>query len=456
MKLDCGSIRFRLTAWYAGVMVLTIGLFAAGVWFFVRTSFLRQLDRRLEREIAVVEQFITTDPAEVNEIEEHGASFLFQVSKDGQMIINRARAWAQLGLPDVLVQPAQSLWSWESQDEQHFRFGATSVEHQGSEYLVVVAEDESQVNSSLRTLAMTLLVGLTCVLGLAVVGGVLLATRALSPIGKMATKAAQISADRLHERLPIENPRDELGRLAATFNETLTRLEDAFDRLRRFTADASHELRTPLTALRSVGEVGLRRGSDPADVIGSMLEEADRLALLADNLLTLTRVDSGHLKLRAERVDLALLVEEVVDCMRVLADERGQHLEIKVRHPVSGRVDRMMIRQAMLNLLDNAIKYTPQLGHIAVAVGKSTEGEPYIAVIDDGPGIAAEYREKVFDRFFCVDKDRSRAEGGTGLGLAIAKHAVKLNGGRIELETEQGKGSTFWIVLPMEKGGDVA
>ncbi len=303
---------------------------------------------------------------------------------------------------------------------------------------------------------MTLMIGLPCVLGLAVVGGSFLATRALSPIDRMATKARQISADRLQERLPIENPRDELGRLATVFNETLARLEDAFDRLRRFTADASHELRTPLTALRSVGEVGLRQGSDPAEVIGSMLEETDKLALLADNLLMLTRVDSGHLKLRAEWVDLAPLVEEVVDCMRVLAEEKEQRLEIEVRQPVAAQVDRMTLRQAVLNLLDNAIKYTPDHGHIAVTVRQNAQGEACVAVIDDGPGIPAEYHEKVFDRFYRVDKDRSRTQGGTGLGLAIARHAVELNGGRIELESEQGKGSTFRIVLPLEKGDDAA
>ncbi len=455
MKWDLGSIRFRLTAWYAAVMALMIGLFAAGIWVFVRANFLRQLDRHLESELAVVERSVTADRQEIEEIDEHGALFLFQVSKDGQ-IIYRAKGWTPIGLPDVTVPPVRNLWSWESQDERHFRLGAASVESRGSVYLITAAEDESQVHSSLRTLAMTLMIGLPCVLGLAVVGGSFLATRALSPIDRMATKARQISADRLQERLPIENPRDELGRLATVFNETLARLEDAFGRLRRFTADASHELRTPLTALRSVGEVGLRQGSDPAEVIGSMLEETDKLALLADNLLTLTRVDSGHLKLRAECVALVPLVEEVVDCMRVLAEEKEQRLEIEVRQPVAAQVDRMTLRQAVLNLLDNAIKYTPERGHIAVTVGKNAQGEACVAVIDDGPGIPAEYHEKVFDRFYRVDKDRSRAQGGTGLGLAIARHAVELNGGRIELESEPGKGSTFRIVLPLEKGDDAA
>jgi len=449
MKIDVRSIRFRLTAWYAGVTALTIALLACGLWFFVRASFHGQLYGRLESKLAVVAQFIQKDPQELDEIEEHGGMFLFEVAQDGQ-IIHRAKGWTQIGLPDVSVPPARRFWSWKSEDEGCFLLGTSMVEVESGRYLVTVAEDRSQVNSSLRILVMALIAGLPCVLSLAVAGGWLLATRALSPIDKMVTKAGEISADRLHERLPIENPRDELGRLATVFNETLTRLEDAFDRLRRFTADASHELRTPLTALRSVGEVGLRQGSDPADVIGSMLEETDKLALLVDNLLMLARADAGRLKLHTERADLAALVKEVVDWVRVLAEEKRQSLDIEVRQPVTATMDRMTIRQAILNLLDNAVKYAPEDGRIVVTVGKTTAGHAYIAVTDNGPGIATEHHEKIFERFYRVDKERSRTQGGTGLGLAIARKAVESNGGRIELESEPGKGSTFRIILSQQ------
>jgi heavy metal sensor kinase len=449
MKPDFTSIRFRLTAWYAAVMAVTVVLLASSLWFFVRASFHRQLDGRLESELGVVEKFLRENPQELDEIEEHGGMFLFEVAQDGR-IIRRAKGWTQIGLPDINVPPAQHLSSWKAGDQQYFLLGTSVIESEGSKYVVTVAEDKSLVGSSLRTLATALLAGLPCVLALAVVGGWLLATRALAPIDKMATKASQISADRLHERLPIENPRDELGRLATVFNETLTRLEDAFDQLRRFTADASHELRTPLTALRSVGEVGLRKGSDPADVIGSMLEETDKLALLVDNLLMLARADAGHLKLHAERADLASLVDEVVDWVRVLAEEKRQSLDIEVRQPVTASVDRTTIRQAMLNLLDNAIRYTPENGHIVVTIGRTAKGEAYIAVTDNGPGIAVEHHERVFERFYRVDKERSHTLGGTGLGLAIARKAVESNGGRIELESELGKGSTFRIILSLQ------
>jgi signal transduction histidine kinase len=251
--------------------------------------------------------------------------------------------------------------------------------------------------------------------------------------------------------LPVDNPNDELGRLATVFNQTLTRLELSFDQMRRFTSDASHELRTPLTALRSVGEIGLRGKREPAayrEIIGSMLEEVDRLSLLVDRLLTLSRADMGESILARDRVNLAELAEEVTAQLDVLAEEKQQSLKVDIVGASSCIGDRMVLRQALLNLVDNAIKYSPAGGQITVRVSTSAEGTAVLDVSDSGPGIPAEQQQRVFDRFYRVDSSRSRENGGTGLGLSIARWAVEVNGGQLTLENSNGPGATFRITLP--------
>src|SRR5262249_34446616 len=281
------------------------------------------------------------------------------------------------------------------------------------------------------------------------VGGYLLARRALAPVDRMAERARLINAERLNDRLPVNNPDDELGRLATVFNETLTRLESSFDQMRRFTSDASHELRTPLTAIRSVGEVGLRGRRDEAayrEIIGSMLEEVDRLALLVDRLLMLSRADTGKAQLSADVVDIPDLAEEIAEQLSVLAEEKNQSIKVRFDAVPRWTGDRVMLRQALLNLVDNAIKYSPVGGKIEIRVEQSPDGT-VIDVTDTGPGIPIELRSRVFDRFYRVDKARSRENGGTGLGLAIAKWAVEVNGGRLTLEPTNTVGSRFRITL---------
>jgi heavy metal sensor kinase len=265
----------------------------------------------------------------------------------------------------------------------------------------------------------------------------------------MAERARSITAERLKDRLPVHND-DELGRLASVFNETLTRLESSFEQMRRFTADASHELRTPLTAIRTVGEVSLRGRRDEVayrEIIGSMLEEVDRLSRLVDRLLTLSRADMGEEKLVVDVIDLAELAEGVREQLEVLAEEKQQ--TIIVERPVSLRWsgDPVVLRQALMNLLDNAIKYSPIGSQIIIRVAEDVEGAT-VDVIDSGPGIPAELQRRIFDRFYRVDKSRSRDQGGTGLGLSIAKSAVELNGGQLTLERTSGSGSRFRITLP--------
>ncbi len=281
-------------------------------------------------------------------------------------------------------------------------------------------------------------------------GGHLLARRLLGPLARLADGARRITAEQLHERLPEERSGREVDGLRQAFNDTLARLEASFEQLRRFTADASHELRTPLTALRSVGEVGLSTARDPAayrEVIGSMLEEVDRLTRLADELLTLARAEAGESRLRPEPLDLSALAGEVVERLGVLAEERGQTLELEAPAPAPVQGDRLVLRQALVNLVDNAIKYSPERTRVRVRTGVG-DGQAWAEVVDQGPGLAAEHRERVFERFYRVDKSRSREVGGTGLGLALVKWAAEAHHGKVELETAEGRGSTFRLALP--------
>jgi len=316
-------------------------------------------------------------------------------------------------------------------------------------FLVRVAVSEASSRVLVRRTWLEVLLLSLLVVAVGALGGVWIARRSFAPLARLASRAERITAEQLHERLPVEGASIELDQLAAAFNQTFARLEGSFDQLKRFTADVSHELRTPLTALRAVGEVALR-GTHGAEgyreVIGSMLEEVDRLTRLTDELLTLARADAGEARIRREQVDLGVLVREVAEHLSVLAEEKQQRLEVEVS-PLVVSGDRTVLRQALVNLAANAVSYSPDRTRIRIRSGRCGDSA-YLEVTDEGPGVAPEHRERLFERFYRVDKSRSRELGGTGLGLALVKWAAEAHGGRVELETELGRGSTFRIVLP--------
>jgi heavy metal sensor kinase len=452
MGLKAGSIRLRLSLWYVAVLTAIILVFALGIYFFVRASLLRHIDNHIDRDFNTVLRLARQGPEELKGLGRQGNVSLFRVA-EGSAVRIETEGWTRAGLgPGLAGVGSAGSSSVKAPDGQPYRVKAATILSAGVPLRIAVAHEEQTFGQSMHSLTMILLLGIPAALILAVVGGYFMAGRALSPIGAMAAKAREITAERLSERLPVENPHDEFGRLAMVFNETFLRLEDSFARLRRFTADASHELRTPLTALRSVGEVGMNESLDAAscrEVIGSMLEETDRLTKLVDSLLTLSRADAGTVPFRKEGVDLAGLAFEVSECLQVLAEEKEQTLTVAAPAPVFVEADRATLRQALINLLDNAIKYTPAGGKIRITAGTTPGGEATLAVSDDGPGIAAEHREKIYERFYRVDAGRSREVGGAGLGLSIAKWAVESNGGRIELDGGADRGCTFRIVFPL-------
>ena len=284
-------------------------------------------------------------------------------------------------------------------------------------------------------------------------GGIFLAGRALSPIDKITRTASHISGEDLSQRLNLQLPEDEVGRLARTFDEMISRLDDAFRRQRQFTADASHELRTPLTVIKGQIDVALQKERGPEayrQILQVVNEEVDRLIRLAGTLLTLTRADAGDIPLAFEDVDVSEVVAGVVDHVRSTANDKGVGLHLDPGPHATIQVDEDLLLQLILNLLDNAIKYTPSGGQVTVG-WRMNGNEVDLRVHDTGIGMSPEHLPYLFDRFYRVDKDRSRARGGVGLGLAIPRWIAEAHGGSVGVESEPGKGSAFTVVLPTHR-----
>jgi heavy metal sensor kinase len=290
---------------------------------------------------------------------------------------------------------------------------------------------------------------LVCTLG----GGYWLARKALEPVERMAVTAAEITASRLDRRLDEAGASDELGGLARTFNAMIARLQRSFEEVRRFTADAAHELRTPLAAMRTEAEVALRceRSAErDGRVLEELLEEMERLTRLVSQLLFLCREDAGVDAGDLRPVRLAELVGEVGEHMQVVAREKGVELALDLPGPCPVRGDADRLRHLFFNLLDNAIKYTPPGGRVAVR-GESSNGQTSVRVADSGIGIAVDHLPQVFDRFYRVDPARSPETEGSGLGLAICRSIAEAHGGRLEIDSTLGCGTCVTLVLPTQR-----
>jgi heavy metal sensor kinase len=291
-------------------------------------------------------------------------------------------------------------------------------------------------------------------LALAGGGGWFLAHQALLPVDRMAQAARTIGAGRLNARIDLTGANDELDRLAETLNEMLTRLEAAFNEMRQFTADASHELQTPLTILRGEIEIALRSLRSPdeyIEVMRSSLEEIERISLLVEGLLLLARSDAGVLRMDSTPLDLIGLIEEALGQLSPIARAKSISLTLGRIEPLEVSGDLVHLRRLLFNLVDNAIKYTPPEGVVKVSVGREN-GWALLIVSDTGIGILPEERQKVFQRFYRSPEARSGSQGGSGLGLAIVRSIAEAHGGKVKLESEPGKGSTFTVFLPLVKG----
>lgn len=451
-KLRIHSVRARLTLWYTALLAAMLIVLSVGVHVLVRASLRNEIKKEFQRSLDALERVVRDDPKYLEFFDAHSTVDFFVVRR-GEEFVYESEDWRNEAI-DPIGFPFRGLsqWPWASPPERAFRFETRAFASPTGTWEIIMAQDTAPDERTLSQLTLNLLLASPAALILAMLAGYVMAGRVIAPVRTMAEKASQITAENLSERLPIENRDDEFGRLAAVFNETLARLEDSFERLRRFTADASHELRTPLTAIRTVGEVGLAEPFDSTvcrDAIASMLEETDRLARMVEGLLTLTRADRKAVPMKREPIRLFGLAEDVTDLLRVLAEEKGQTLKITGDSELTHVADRMTIRQAVMNLLDNAVRHTGAGGTIELHIARTPHG-PAIEVRDQGPGIPPEARELIFERFYRVVGEEPSTENhrlGCGLGLAIARWAVEANGARLELDSTVGEGSTFRIVF---------
>jgi heavy metal sensor kinase len=455
------SLRMRLTLGHVAAMVIVLGVYMTVIYVVVSNGASQALNQQIRSEYlqaaSIVdrddngEYFIMSGEESVS-LTDDEFPWVRVWSEDGSRLLTENTESQRRPLPE-----AQALARHPS-DDRFVSVPATPVPIRiltarqriyGEPVVIQVGRSEAVMRRNLHDLLVVLIGGVPLAVLVAGFGAYMLARRALAPVERMTERAQSITAERLGERLPVHNPDDEMGRLASVFNETLARLEQSFEQMRRFTADVSHELRTPLTAIRSVGEVGLRGHRDEGayrSIVGSMLEEADRLAGLVDRLLTLSRAETHQAKLSKDVIDLQRLVDESAAHLQVLAEEKGQTIEMVRDATPMAIADRHVLRQAIINLVDNAIKYTPSGGRIRIRLSE-TERDAVIDVTDSGPGIPAEATSRIFDRFYRVDEGGT---GGSGLGLSIAKGAVEANGGQLSLETTSAHGSTFRIAVPRQ------
>ncbi len=318
-------------------------------------------------------------------------------------------------------------------------------------YSYIVGYPEGELRDLLDGLYFIFLLLVPIVVALSVIGGLALADRALRPVHDISTRARRITAENLDQTVPIKNEKDEIGKLASTINDMIRRLHESFAQIRQFSADASHELRTPLTVMRGEIELSLRTTKSPEEyrhVLESSLEEILRMSTIIDNLLTLAKADEGTLDVTFSEVNLQELVEELYEDSKVLAEEKEIQVDLVESAPIVIVGDRVRLRQLFLNLVDNAIKYTPERGHVRLMASRRN-GTAVFEVSDTGIGITADEQQRIFNRFYRVDKARSREHGGSGLGLSIAKWIAELHRGTIEVSSTYGKGSVFTVKLPL-------
>ena len=449
------NVRLRLTVWYVVAMVAVLAVYAGAVYAFVSRSVSDSLDERLRADFfwaaATVDEapdgLIMSTPQVDLLLEEEP---WVQVRSDGgEVLLSNAEARRRP------IAGTEALAAGGQDRIVSFDVGGVPMRvlsrrsYIGQRPVAVqVGRSEEPMWEQIRELLLVLVLGLPLAVGVAGLGGYALARRALAPIEQMTERARSITAERLSDRLPVKHPDDEIGRLASVFNETLARLEASFAQMRQFTADVSHELRTPLTSIRSVGEVGLRGQRDEhayRGIIESMLEEVDRLAGLVDRLLTLSRAETGQAALSREIVHLQALAEEVAQHLGVLAEEKQQQITVERRAAPDALADKQVLRHALINLVDNAIKFSPPGGSVRIRISE-TASSAIFDVIDTGPGVPSGAHAHIFDRFYRADEgDGVR---GAGLGLSIAKGAVEANGGRLTLEASGPSGSTFRITMP--------
>lgn len=443
------TLRTRLTLWHLAVMAAILSVCALAVYGYVRESLFTLIDSRLDKSLAILVDIVRTNPQRLAEVERQLHVLPFSV-RERERVWHESTDWVSGQLAAADNAPHTGRWVFVTPAGAVYHLQETRVALGTRLLQIRTAKSGEQIYYDLARLRLALIGGFPAALLLSWFGAYFLTGRALSPMQQLARRAQAIGADNLAERLTAPNTHDEIGQLTAVLNATFARLEDSFTRLKRFTQDAAHELRTPLAVLRSTGEVGLQKPRDNEgyrDTIANMLEEVERLTQLVDDLLMLACADAGTIDLQRRPENVAALCRELSDCLRPLAEDKQQRLDCDTPDDLCAVIDRKSLRLALINVLANAIRFTPARGDIRVSCAL-TAGRVVVEICDNGPGIAPAQHARVFERFYRVDPSHSHERGGSGLGLAIARWAVETNGGVIEIDSDLGRGSRFRILLP--------
>jgi heavy metal sensor kinase len=457
------SIGSRLTLWYFGVLSAALIAFGAGMWFAMQASLYAAVDDSLWDRVRGVARFIEEQGASLSpdemrdEFREHSVlgpgGDLFQVSDSHGAWLYRSSPLEDALIPAHTTQELKTGAIRETRPVNRVpvRFLSGNVTVRGSLYSVQVGVSLHELNEGLERFLWILVAAIPFILALASAGGYWMSRRALAPVDGITNAARSISAQNLSQRLPVPPTGDELQRLSATLNAMFERLDAAFGRVTRFTADASHELRTPIAFMRTTAEVALRKQrpeEDYRNALAQILSELERTSGLVEDLLLLARADSGS-QMQRERVDLLQTVVEACEKGKVLAEAKGVAFDWRPPAAALGlQGDRQAIRRLLLILIDNAVKYTGAGGQVRLGVVR-TNGNAVINVEDSGIGISETDLPHIFDRFYRADKARSKETGGAGLGLAIAQWIVAAHRGEIHVESQLGYGSRFSVVLPL-------
>lgn len=452
-------LRVRLTLWYTLSLAGIILLFAGFLYWQLQRALLTQMDVGLQ--VAAAQVLLqATEGAETP---------FFQPLQQNQAVVGSlydsyqvyllgadGRVWDEMGNDDEAVPDPALISGYTSREVNGERWRVYSQPVTIGRFAgwLQLVQELNPVEQILESLLAQIVVGVPVALGLAGVGGYFLASRVLRPIDQITRTAQTIHSNDLHQRIGYTGPADEVGRLAATFDQMLARLQTAFVRERRFTADAAHELRTPLAALKGRIGVTLSQSRSPEvyhQTLQEMEQQVDRLIRLSNDLLLMARLEQEAWQSPMQVIDLSDFLPAVVDQIRPLAEAKTIHLTevIPPQSLVRGQLE-LLIR-LFLNLLDNAIKYTPVNGQVVVKV-RHQEGKVLITIQDSGSGIAPHHLPHLFERFYRIETDRARLVnqngGGAGLGLAIVQEIARVHGGHVTVTSEVGKGSVFtvWLV----------
>lgn len=466
-----GSVRFRLAFWY--IVTLAVILTASGVYWYwtLSRNLLGHVDDKLLMvandviSFHLVESQGTTQDQACQKLEtfirEHNWSEFVQfVDEYGDIVCHTSNLLdARLPISAAALRAARRqkpLFETVRFDTDRtlrlLTFPLDVDDHDRD--VVQVAEDLGPLFKTLRMHRWQLSIYSPLLLLVLSVGGWFVTGRALSPVRRITSAVQRIRAESLSERLPVNQCRDEISELQETFNSMLQRLEEAFTKVRQFTADASHELRTPLAILRGETEVALRWAKNPEELratLESNLEEIDRMSRIIEDLLALAKSEAGEIPLALTDVNLSDLLQDLYLQGKTLSEPKGIEfaLHMEVNREIHLRGDQLQLHRMLLNLVSNAVKYTPDGGRVAIHLA-SDDHFARIRVVDTGFGIAAEHLPYLFDRFYRIDEARNRDIGGSGLGLSIVKWIVEAHGGQVDVASEPNRGSTFTVSLPLD------